>query len=203
MKSPSLRWEGFFFIMTLRILDILHDTTVDGPGFRTSIYLAGCRHACPGCHNPESWNPMGGHEVTIDYLLQEIVSDPFAHVTLSGGDPLLQIEAVTTLSRRIKSETDKTIWCYTGYTLSSEPSIDGTISWILTDRHGHRLQAPMLHPDGTMPEILSYLDVLVDGPFMQSLRDEDLLFRGSSNQRLIDIPKTLAQGKVVEWTRSL
>lgn len=165
--------------MNLRVLDILEDTTVDGPGFRTSIYLAGCRHHCPGCHNPESWDENGGEEVSVDELMRVIVSDPFAHVTLSGGDPLLQAPACAELASRVKKETDKTIWCYTGYT------------W-------ERLMA---EGDVHVMTLLQNIDVLVDGPFVQSLRNTDLLFRGSSNQRLIDVQKSLATGGVVEWHR--
>lgn len=152
---------------------------MDGPGFRTSIYLAGCRHHCPGCHNPGSWDPAGGHPMTVDELMQIIVADPFAHVTLSGGDPLFQAAACTELCRRVKAETDKTIWCYTGYT------------W----------ETLMREADADIMPLLQSLDVLVDGPFIQSLRDTDLLFRGSSNQRLIDVPASLARGEVVLWQR--
>lgn len=165
--------------MNLRVLDILEDTTVDGPGFRTSIYLAGCRHRCPGCHNPESWDENGGEDVSVDELLRVIISDPFAHVTLSGGDPILQAAGCAELAYRVKAVSDKTIWCYTGYTwerLMSEANTD--------------VQA-----------LLKNLDVLVDGPFVQALRNTDLLFRGSSNQRLIDVQKSLAEGQVVLWHR--
>lgn len=165
--------------MKLRVLDVLEDTTVDGPGFRTSIYLAGCHHRCPGCHNPESWDENGGEEVSLDELMRIITNDPFAHVTLSGGDPLLQAEGCAELARRIKEETDKTIWCYTGYTWERLVS-DG---------------------DENVMALLKNLDVLVDGPFVQSLRDTDLLFRGSSNQRLIDVQKSFAEGQVVLWQR--
>ncbi len=163
----------------LRVLDILQDTTVDGPGFRTSIYLAGCTHHCPGCHNPDSWDAARGHAMTVDELMQTIVADPFANVTLSGGDPLMQASGCAELCRRIKSETDKTIWCYTGYT------------WEALQRDSR--------PE--MRDILHCIDVLVDGPFVQSLRDTDLLFRGSSNQRLIDVQASLSAGDVVEWHR--
>lgn len=176
---PIGRGEGEGPLTVLRVLDILEDTTVDGPGFRTSIYLAGCRHRCPGCHNPESWNEGGGEEVSVDELMRVIISDPFAHVTLSGGDPLLQARGCAELAARVKAETDKTMWCYTGYTwehLLSEGNAD-------------------------VMALLSNLDVLVDGPFVQSLRNTDLLFRGSSNQRLIDVQKSMQAGKVVLWQR--
>ena len=133
----------------------------DGPGLRTSIYCAGCDHHCPGCHNPQSWDRNGGHEATVDELLEIIKADEFSNVTFTGGDPLYQVEAFTELTKRIKEETSKTIWCYTGFTYEE----------ILADE---RLSA-----------ILPYIDVLVDGPFILELRDPELLFRGSSNQRII------------------
>ena len=166
-------------VSSIRILDIIHDTTVDGPGFRTSIYCAGCRHACPGCHNPESWNPRGGHDENIDALMAEIVSDPFANVTFSGGDPMFQAEGFLELCRRIRSETDKTVWCFTGFT------------WERILEEG----------SPAMRELAGSVDVLVDGPFVQSLRDTDLHFRGSSNQRLIDVASTIREGRVVLWER--
>lgn len=165
--------------MNLRVLDILEDTTVDGPGFRTSIYFAGCRHHCPGCHNPESWDEKGGNEMSVEEIMRVITNDPIAHVTFSGGDPMLQASGCAELARRIKEETDKTIWCFTGYTwerLLSESNAD-------------------------VMSLLHNIDVLVDGPFVQALRDTELLFRGSSNQRLIDVQKSLKQENVVLWER--
>lgn len=164
--------------MTINILNILHDTTVDGPGFRTSIYCAGCRHACKGCHNPQSWVFNGGHAMEVDELLQEVLSDPFADVTFSGGDPLYQAKGFAELARRIKSESKKTIWCYTGF-----------------------LFEELLHNTEAM-ELLAYTDVLVDGPFMQDLRDEELLFRGSCNQRIIDVQPSLRLKEAVLWERT-
>ena len=149
--------------MKIRILDILEETMMDGPGLRTSIYCAGCAHHCPGCHNPQSWDFAGGREVTVDELLEVIKADEFANVTFSGGDPLYQVEAFTELARRIKEETDKTIWCYTGYTYEE----------VLADKR--------------LSQILPYLDALVDGPFVEALRDTSLPFRGSSNQRIINL----------------
>ena len=149
--------------MKIRILDILEETMMDGPGLRTSIYCAGCAHHCPGCHNPQSWDFAGGREVTVDELLEVIKADEFANVTFSGGDPLYQVEAFTELARRIKDETDKTIWCYTGFTYEE----------VLADPR--------------MSQILPYLDVLVDGPYVEALRDTNLPFRGSSNQRIIQL----------------
>ena len=149
--------------MKIRILDILEETMADGPGFRTSIYCAGCAHHCPGCHNPQSWDFNGGREVSVDELLEIIKADEFADVTFSGGDPLYQVEAFTELARRIKEETGKNIWCYTGFRYED------------------------IEKDPRLSMILPYIDTLVDGPFIESLRDPDLHFRGSSNQRIIHL----------------
>lgn len=163
----------------MRILSILEDTTVDGPGFRTSIYCAGCTHHCPGCHNPQSWAADGGVEMSAEEIMQVIESDPFAPgVTFSGGDPMQQAEAFTELAQLIRARTSKNIWCYTGYTF----------------------ETLLQHP--AQQELLTYIDVLVDGPFIAACRDTDLLFRGSTNQRLIDVPRSLAAGHVVEWHRA-
>ena len=149
--------------MKIRILDILEETMADGPGFRTSVYCAGCAHHCPGCHNPQSWDFNGGREVPIEEILEVIKADEFSNVTFSGGDPLYQVEAFTELARRIKEETGKNIWCYTGFTYEE------------------------ILADGRLSQILPYIDTLVDGPFIDELRDPDLHFRGSSNQRIIHL----------------
>lgn len=147
--------------MTLRILDIIEETMADGPGLRTSIYCAGCAHHCPGCHNPQSWDFAGGKEYDVDELFDAIMDDEFADVTFSGGDPLYQVEGFTALAKRIKEESTKTIWCYTGFTIEE------------------------IRNDERLSMILPYIDVLVDGPFIMEKKDKDLLFRGSSNQRII------------------
>ena len=158
----------------IRVLDIIEDTMVEGPGFRTSIFCAGCRHACPGCHNPQSWDFNGGHEMTTEQLLRIIEADPYANVTFSGGDPMYQAAGFAELAQAIHERTNKDIWCFTGFTYES-----------------------LINDD--QRELLENIDVLVDGPFIQRLHDPDLLFRGSSNQRLIDIPKTLYAGEVILW----
>ena len=158
----------------IRVLRIIEDTMVDGPGFRTAIYCAGCRHQCAGCHNPQSWAFDGGRDMTVEQLMQVIVADPFANVTFTGGDPMYQAAAFAELARAIHRDTNKDIWCYTGFTYES-----------------------LIQPE--QRELLSQLDVLVDGPYVQRLRDPDLLFRGSSNQRLIDVQASLYAGEVVLW----
>ena len=162
----------------IRVLDILEDTMVDGPGFRTSIYCAGCRHQCPGCHNPQSWAFDGGREMATEQIMKIIEADPYANVTFSGGDPMYQASGFAELAREIHKRTNKDIWCYTGFTFES-----------------------LINPE--QRELLELLDVLVDGPFIEKLRDTDLLFRGSSNQRLIDVQASLYKGKVVLWQPTL
>ena len=149
--------------MTLRVLDILFETMMDGPGLRTSIYFAGCKHHCKGCHNPQSWDMNGGYSMPINHILTLIKEDEFANVTFSGGDPFYQVDAVTELAKRIKDETDKTIWCYTGFTIEE------------------------IREDPNLSKLLPYIDVLVDGPYVEALRNTDLPFRGSENQRIIHI----------------
>lgn len=158
--------------MKLSILDIIEDTTVDGPGFRTAIYCAGCPNACPGCHNPESWNIRNGKMMETDEVLAYVLADEFADVTFSGGDPMFQADGFAELARKIKANSSKSIWCYTGY------------------RYEDLLRSPQ------QAELLRWIDVLVDGRFVETLKDQDLLFRGSSNQRLIDVQQSLASGEI-------
>ncbi|MFV0290959.1 MAG: anaerobic ribonucleoside-triphosphate reductase activating protein [Mangrovibacterium sp.] len=157
----------------LAIIDILHDTTVDGPGFRTAIYAAGCQHACLGCHNPQSWSKENGNLFSVEHLFRVVCENEFAHVTFTGGEPLLQVEGFSRLAQRIKEETLKTIWCYTGYTYEQ----------ILQSEH--------------LSSILPYIDVLVDGRFMIEYKDLELPFRGSSNQRIINVNQSQKAGHLV------
>lgn len=114
--------------------------------------------------------------MTTDEILQKVLDDPFADVTFSGGDPMFQPEGFAELAQAIKENSDKNIWCYTGYTFEQ----------LLNSTRYTRL--------------LQYIDVLVDGRFRQELRDESLYFRGSSNQRLIDVPASLKNGKVIAYS---
>lgn len=145
----------------MRVLDVIRGTTVDGPGFRTSIYLAGCRHRCPGCHNPQSWDFNAGMETDIDTLMEIIEEEDF-DVTLSGGDPLYHPEDVAEIAHRVR-ELGHTVWVYTGFT------------WEEIQR------------DPAMLAALRDVEAIVDGPYVESLRDPDLPFRGSSNQRIIKL----------------
>ncbi len=146
---------------------------VDGPGFRTAIYAAGCKHQCKGCHNPKSWDFKAGRAMTTDQIMQIIKQDSFANVSFSGGDPMYQPEGFAELAQAIRSQTNKTIWCWTGFSFE------------------------MLLRMPKQRELLELIDVLVDGPYVEALRDTDLLFRGSRNQRLIDVKASLKAGKVV------
>ncbi len=145
--------------MKVSILDIIRGTTVDGPGFRTSIYFAGCRHECPGCHNPQSWDFNGGRETDIDDIMKIVIEEDF-DVTLTGGDPMYQPEIVKELSRRVK-EAGHSVWVYTGFTWEE------------------------IQNDRRLMDALEYVEAIVDGPFIMSLRDTDLKFRGSSNQKIV------------------
>ena len=156
----------------MRILDIVPGTSVDGPGLRTAIYFAGCEHKCPGCHNPQSWDFDGGQDMSIDEIIAVVIENDF-DVTFTGGDPLYSTETILPLAREIR-RIGKSIWCYTGF----------------------RYEEIVSHP--RMRELMEYSDVLVDGPFVESLRDVHLLFRGSSNQRLIDLHKSTPDS-IVEW----
>lgn len=156
--------------LSIRILDIRYGTSVDGIGLRTSLYCAGCENHCPGCHNPQSWDERGGTPISVDELFRLIV-DADMNVTFSGGDPMLHPEGFIALAQMIKQHTNKTIWCYTGY----------------------RFEELMTHP--LRSELVRLCDVLVDGRYMESERDLTLHFRGSRNQRIIDVSRSL-QGEV-------
>ena len=158
---------------TISILEIVEDTTVDGPGFRTSVYSSGCPHRCPGCHNPQSWEIDNGHPVETEEILKIILADPFADVTFTGGDPMFQPQGFAELAQAIRENSTKNIWCYTGY------------------RFEDLLQNP------AQKALLEQIDTLVDGRFIEALKDEELRFRGSSNQRIIDVQSSLEKGEIV------
>lgn len=142
-----------------QILDIIRGTTVDGPGFRTAIYLAGCSHQCPGCHNPQSWDPRAGVSMSLDEIM-DIVREEDFDVTLTGGDPLFSPASILELVKEIRNAGYR-IWLYTGFTMEE------------------------IYRRDDLSAILPYLEAVVDGPYIESLRDPDLKFRGSTNQRII------------------
>ncbi len=149
----------------------MRGTTVDGPGFRTSIYLAGCNHACPGCHNPQSWNPEGGEIMAAEDIIKIVDEEDF-NVTLSGGDPLMHPESTKHLIDLLTQKGRK-VWVYTGFTWEQIISND------------------------KLRNAIQNATVVVDGPFIDKLKNPDLLFRGSSNQRIIDVAASLSSEKIV------
>ncbi len=156
---------------SIRILDIKYGTSVDGIGLRTSLYCAGCVNRCPGCHNPQSWDEQGGQPIAVEDLLRLII-DADMNVTFTGGDPMLHPEGFIALAQLIRQHTDKTIWCYTGY----------------------RYEDLLRHP--VRRALVELCDVLVDGPYIEAERDLTLHFRGSCNQRVIDVRQSLQSHSV-------
>lgn len=147
--------------MSLKVLQIVPGTSVDGPGLRTSVYLAGCSHGCPGCHNPASWDFNGGQEMEAEEVAEIVLSHGF-NMTLTGGDPLLHsdLDAVEALIRLVKAQ-GKTVWVYTGFV------------------YEQAIKNPRI------ARIIRMVDAIVDGPFIQSKLTRELPFRGSSNQRIL------------------
>ena len=146
----------------MKVMNILHDSVVDGEGLRTVIFFAGCPHHCRGCHNPSSWNMDNGTEMSIDEIMVEIESNPLTDVTFSGGEPFFQAEEVAKLAERIR-KLGKNIWVYSGYTYEE------------------------IVKDPCKRELLNHCNVLVDGPFKMEERNLSLTFRGSNNQRIIEL----------------
>lgn len=153
----------------------MRGTTVDGPGFRTSVYLAGCSHRCPGCHNPSSWMPDGGTPMSLEEIM-EIVREEDFDVTLSGGDPLFNPLQTRRLVEALKGD-GRNVWVFTGFTWEE------------------------ILADASLLDAVRMADVVVEGPFVETLRDPDLLFRGSANQRLVDVGRSLASGSLQVYAR--
>ncbi len=154
-------------MLPLRVINIYPETIVDGEGLRFSIYFSGCAHHCRGCQNPETWAYEQGtvlDEAFEESIFEQINSNPLlSGVTLSGGDPLFNPEALLGFLKRLKKRTRANVWCYTGFVYEK------------------------LLKDPIRSKCLKYIDVLVDGPFVESKRDVNLAFRGSSNQRIIHL----------------
>lgn len=159
----------------------------NGEGVRVSLFVSGCTHHCKNCFNPETWNFDYGQpftEETEELILKELAPDYINGLSLLGGEPFEPSNQAVLLPflRRVKELfPNKTIWCYSGYLFDKE---------LLSES-----RARCEHTD----EMLSLIDVLVDGEFMQELYSITLQFRGSSNQRIIDVKKSLQSGKVVEY----
>lgn len=158
--------------MVIRMSGVKRYAIEDGCGIRTSLYSCMCNHKCNNCHNKVTWEYKNGYNSTIKDLYAYVNESSF-NVTFSGGDPFIQWEGFYHLARMIKDRTTKTIWAYSGYTYEE----------ILEDK--------------CMRLLLEQCDVLVDGKFIDELKDISLAFRGSSNQRIIDVKKSLTKGEVV------
>jgi anaerobic ribonucleoside-triphosphate reductase activating protein len=159
--------------MNIRIAGSVNESIVDGPGFRFAVFTQGCLRRCPGCHNPGTQDIGGGKEVSIDSLIEAMRKNPLLDgLTLSGGEPFLQIEPCLMLTGAARA-MGLNVWAYSGYTfeeLCAEPD---------------------------KKRLLEACDVLVDGPFILEMRTLESRFRGSKNQRIIDVAQSLAHKKII------
>ncbi|MDO4183383.1 MAG: 4Fe-4S cluster-binding domain-containing protein [Coriobacteriia bacterium] len=187
--------------LDIRVFGLEPDSIVDGPGLRYAVFVQGCSHHCEGCHNPGSWAAQGGSATTTAAIMEEIAANPLVEgVTLSGGEPFEQAQACAVLARESKA-LGKNVWAYSGYiyedlqraaTHSQDASVAQHVgalpveSWQALDAEG-------------VAALLETIDVLVDGPYVDNMHSYELKWRGSANQRLIDMKATRAQGKVVLW----
>lgn len=172
----------------LRIAGIETDSIVDGEGWRYVIFFQGCNHNCLGCHNPETHDFNGGKEFNVDDILKdlkELNPSKFMDITLSGGDPFFQAKEAINLCRALKKE-DYNIWAYTGF------EFEEFLNFINNKTTDERINRDMI-------EMLSYIDVVVDGKFNRDEITLELEYRGSSNQRLVDVQKSIALNKIVQY----
>lgn len=162
----------------IRLAGIAYESLVNGPGIRRVFFSQGCRHDCEGCFNPDTHDFTGGEERDMDKLIKDVLDNPFINgVTFSGGDPFERAEEFSYMAKDFQ-ENGKNVWCYTGYTFEY-------ILENLDKRKGWR-------------ELINNIDVLVDGKFEIDKKEDGLRFRGSSNQRIIDVKKSLeARGEIV------
>lgn len=159
----------------LRIAGTINDSIVDGPGIRYVIFTQGCPHHCPGCHNPQTHDFSGGREADISQILREIFQNPLlGGVTFSGGEPFCQAEGLLPIAEAIK-EKGKHLMIYTGYLLEQL----------------QKMENPAVR------RLLELADVLVDGPFLLAEKNLTLSYRGSENQRVIDLVKTRSAKEIV------
>lgn len=161
--------------MQIKIAGIVPDSIVDGRGIRLTVFVQGCPHHCPGCHNPQTHDFEGGTWDDTDHIFEEFMENPMLRgITFSGGEPFCQPAPLKALADRVHA-AGRDVTIYTGWTLEA-------------------LQA-MHNPE--VDALLGVCDVLVDGPFIEAQKNLDLLFRGSENQRLIDMRKTRESGRIV------
>lgn len=171
---------------TVRVAGQVKHSAVDGPGVRYALFLQGCPHGCRACQNPDTHDPMGGTERVLSEVIEEILGTKFLDgITLSGGDPLFQPEASMEIAKAAK-EAGLSVWAYTGWTFEQ-----------LTGEDPKGIRPPEHAKD-----VLEYIDVLIDGRYDDDLHVSDderqkYMWRGSTNQRLIDVRKSLEQGHAV------
>lgn len=159
----------------IRIAGVIRQSIVDGPGLRMVVFTQGCPHHCPGCHNPDSHDFDGGYDCPLDRILAAFDKNPLLRgITLSGGEPFARAGQLLPLARAI-GQRGKDVYCYTGYTLEELLAMD----------------------DADTAALLGLIDVLIDGPFLREQKDLTLRFQGSRNQRLLDLPRSLAAGEAV------
>ena len=167
----------------------------NGDGLRVVLWLSGCSHHCKGCQNPQTWNPDNGipfDEKAKKELFEELEKDYISGITFTGGDPLYKdnLNEVLNLCKEVKEKfTNKTIWLYSGYSLED-----------IINKLNEYMYAPFSYGAEeflTRYEIITYCDVLIDGEYKEELRDITLKWRGSSNQRVVDLKESLKQNKVV------
>ena len=162
----------------MRIAGTVQDSIVDGPGLRFAVFTQGCVHNCKGCHNPETHDISGGEEKSVDEIIADMRKNPLTDgITLSGGEPFLQARDCAALAIAAKSD-GLNVWAYSGWT--------------------YEQLCGMAQDDADINALLSLIDVLVDGRFEEAKRSLGLRFRGSSNQRLIDMNETRRTGAVAE-----
>lgn len=162
----------------MRIAGTVQDSIVDGPGLRFVVFTQGCTHNCPGCHNPETHDISGGKEVSEELLIRALLHNPLTDgLTLSGGDPFLQAEACAKLAGAAKA-AGLTVFTYTGYLFETLVAPEAPASW---------------------RTLLEKTDVLVDGPFLLAEKTHCCVWRGSRNQRLIDVQASLCEKRPVLW----
>lgn len=160
--------------MNIRVAGIVNDSIVDGPGLRLTVFTQGCPHHCEGCHNPQSHAFDAGEIKSTEQILEAVRDNMLLDgVTLSGGEPFAQPEACAEIAKGARA-LGLNVWCYSGYTF--EALLKGTHAW---------------------RELLENIDILVDGPFILEQRTLDAHFRGSSNQRILDVPASLDAGAPV------
>ena len=161
---------------TIQLAGVVRESIVDGPGIRFVVFCQGCPHLCPGCHNPVTHDFDGGYPCEVEKIVKAIDENPLLDgVTFSGGEPACQPKGFLTLAKAVK-ERGLNIIMYSGYTLEQ-----------LTE---------MGKSEGAMAELLTHLDYLIDGRYEEAQRDLTLLFRGSRNQRIIDMNETRKAGKI-------